>query len=47
MPRSREHEKRPVAGREKMPICKKTHISIVIYNVPLRDVDVGDVRSRG
>ena len=26
MRRSREHEKRSVAGREKMPMCKKKHM---------------------
>ena len=47
VPRSREHPERPAAGREKMPMCKKTHTYIVIYiyKGPLRDVR--DVKSRG
>ena len=30
MPWSREHESRPAVRREKMPMCKKTHLYIVI-----------------
>ena len=46
VPRSREHEKRPAAGREKKCRCaKKTHVYMVIYKVPLRDVC--EVKSRG
>ena len=49
MPRSREHEKRPAAGREKMiNVKKKTHSYIVtyIYKVPLRGMSRGVAQER-
>ena len=47
VPRSREHEEGPAAGREKNAEGPKKHIYIYIYMYKIPFRDVGDVKSRG